>query len=107
MIFQCGDLERALRSPELMPDARAHAETCERCRRELALWEEISRLAPQLHQEWESAALWPRIRANLGLEPARLRRRAWRWALAVAASVALAVLLFGPRRGAPRAARNC
>jgi len=24
MIFQCGDLERALRTPELMPDARAH-----------------------------------------------------------------------------------
>ena len=27
MILQCSDLERALRTPELMPDMRAHAET--------------------------------------------------------------------------------
>ena len=65
MIFQCNDLERALRSPELMPDARAHAETCESCRQQLYLWTEISRLAPQLHQEWESPQLWSRIRADL------------------------------------------
>ncbi len=26
MILECGDLERALRTPELMPDMRAHAE---------------------------------------------------------------------------------
>ena len=54
MIFQCDDLERALRTPELMPDARAHAEGCEPCRRQLYLWAEISRVAPQLHEEWES-----------------------------------------------------
>ena len=46
MIFQCHDLERALRSPELLPDARAHAEQCAACREQLYLWTEISRLAP-------------------------------------------------------------
>lgn len=65
MIIQCEDLERALRTPELMPDARAHAEHCEKCREQLYLWSEISRLAPQLHQEWDSPSLWPRIHAEL------------------------------------------
>jgi hypothetical protein len=101
MIFQCGDLERALRNAELMPDARAHAEGCPACREQLYLWAEISRVAPQLHREWESDSLWPRIRAELAAEqPARPRLYArWgRWGLALAATVALALVLL-PRRG--------
>ena len=101
MIFQCGDLERALRHPELMPDARAHAEKCETCRRELHLWAEISRVAPELHEEWESETLWPRIRAGLAAEPVRRSGpRVWQWALAAAAVVTLAVVLLLPHRGA-------
>jgi len=96
MIFQCGDLERALRTPELMPDARVHAEQCEQCREQLYLWKEISRLAPELHEEWESAQLWPRIRESLAAEPERRpKQRPW-WVLAVAATVALAALLTMP-----------
>ena len=71
MILECSDLERALRTPELMPDMRAHAEQCAACREQLYLWEEISRLAPGLHEEWESPFLWSRIQANLAAEPAR------------------------------------
>jgi hypothetical protein len=98
MIFQCEDLERALRSPELMPDARAHAERCRECREQLYLWNEISRVAPELHEEWESESLWPRIRVALAAEPPRRRRPPlWRWAMAVAAMVAMAVVLM-PRR---------
>jgi hypothetical protein len=105
MIFQCGDLERALRTPELMPDARAHAKKCEACRGQLYLWAEISRAAPQLHEEWESELLWPRIRASLAAEPARRgKERPWQWALMVAATVALAVVLATPRATAPRSA---
>lgn len=101
MIFQCGDLERALRVPELMPDARAHAETCAACRHQLYLWTEISRLAPQLHEEWESEALWPSIRARLAAEPPRKpKARPWRWTLAVAATIVLAVVLSSPRHTA-------
>jgi hypothetical protein len=101
MIFQCGDLERALRTPELMPDARAHAEQCVECREQLSLWVEISRVAPQLHEEWESGWLWPRIREGLAAEPARRpQRRGWQWALAVAATVVLAIVLVAPRQGA-------
>jgi hypothetical protein len=97
MIFQCKDLERALRSPELMPDARAHAETCERCRQELYLWSEISRVAPQLHQEWESPGLWTRIEAEM-VASGRTRKviPIWRWAAAAAAIIVMAAVLLQP-----------
>ncbi len=97
MIFQCNDLERALRSPELMPDARAHAETCERCRQELYLWSEISRVAPQLHQEWESPGLWTRIEAEMAAA-GRTRKviPIWRWAAAAAAVIFMAAVLLQP-----------
>ena len=102
MIFQCDDMERALRTPDLMPDARAHAETCEACRLQLSLWTEISRIAPQLHESWESPELWPRIHATLAAEPVREPKpQAWRWVLAVAASVLIATVLLWPRRTAP------
>ena len=93
MILECGDLERALRTPELMPDMRAHAERCAACREQLYLWAEISRLAPGLREEWESPYLWPRIRANLAAEPTRRRTPWWRWAVAAAALVVLAAML--------------
>jgi hypothetical protein len=102
MIFQCSDLDRALQSPELMPDARAHAETCERCQEQLYLWSEISRLAPGLHEEWESPSLWPAIRAGVAAEaPPKRAVPIWRWGLAAAATVTLAVALFQPWRTKP------
>ena len=100
MILECGDLERALRTPELMPDMRAHAEQCAACRQQLYLWQEISRLAPALHEEWESPFLWPRIQASLAAEPAghgaRGRLPRWRWALAATAVLALAAVMLQP-----------
>jgi hypothetical protein len=99
MIFQCSDLDRALEHPELMPYARAHAERCPSCSEQLHLWAEISRVAPQLHEEWESPELWGRIRQEL--TPAAPRRTVvpiWRWALAAAAAVVLAVFLVRPHR---------
>ena len=99
MIFQCADLDRALQFPELMPDARAHAEACERCREQLYLWSEISRLAPALHEEWESPALWTRIQADLAaVAPRRGVAPVWRWSLAAAAAVLLAAILLRPSR---------
>jgi len=99
MIFQCHDLDRALEFPELMPDARKHAEACERCRQQLYLWSEISRVAPALRQEWESPELWSRIRADLAAEPPRRKVvPIWRYALAAAAVVLLAVAIARPWR---------
>jgi len=87
-----------------MPDAREHAQRCESCARQLHLWSEISRLAPALHEEWESPALWPAIRAAMAEEPpARRRFPVWRWALAAAALVTFAVSLTMPWRAKPQA----
>ena len=97
MILECKDLERALRTPELMPDMRAHAERCVDCRQQLHLWGEISRVAPQLHEEWDSPFLWQRIRANLAAEAPRPRQVFWRWTLAAALLVvAVAAVLIQP-----------
>jgi hypothetical protein len=103
MIFQCHDLERALGSPELMPDARAHAERCDECRRQLYLWSEIARLAPSLHEDWESPSLWPGIRSGLAAAaPPSRRLPVWRWSMAAAALVTVAVALVQPWRGKPQ-----
>jgi hypothetical protein len=97
MIFQCSDLERALRTPELLPEMRAHAARCETCGRQLYLWTEISRLAPELHREWESPFLWERIRSALAAEASSRRPSpAWRWMLAAAAVALFAVWLARP-----------
>ena len=96
MIFQCDDLERALRSPELMPDARAHAGQCERCRHELYLWSEISRVAPELHQEWESPELWTRIETDMRAVPRARVVPIWRWVAAAAVVIVMAAVLLQP-----------
>jgi hypothetical protein len=99
MILQCNDLERALRNPELMPEMRAHAQQCQACSRQLYLWSEISRVAPELHQEWDSPTLWPRIRATVETETLSPKAPpAWRWVLALAAVALLAVSLLQPWR---------
>jgi hypothetical protein len=106
MILECGDLERALRTPELLPDMRAHAEHCDACREQLYLWEEISRVAPGLHEEWESPSLWPRIQANLAAQPARPSVPWGRWALAAAGVIVLAAAVLQPWRSGKPANRD-
>lgn len=94
MRFECGDLERALAVSDLMPEAREHLKTCAACRREYRLWNEISSSARELHHDWESTALWPRIHKAIEAEP-KLPVPWWRqmktWA--IAAALALAVLI--------------
>jgi hypothetical protein len=104
MILQCGDLERALRTPELMPDMRAHAANCPACSAELHLWAQISDTAPQLRQEWESPFLWSRIEAGLRAEERPRRVPLWRWAMAAGAVLALvgmAAMMMHPWRSPP------
>lgn len=99
MKFECGDLERALAMSELMPEAREHLKQCAICRREYRLWNEISSTARQLHQEWDSPALWPQIRKTLEAEPKPktvfVRWSEWKiWAVAAAALIGVGLLLL-------------
>ena len=105
MTFRCEDWQETLReeSPERLREAEAHAETCDACREELALWREISAAAPSLRREWETGDLWSRIRRNLTAErvqpPARrLGTVGWlSLAAALLAAVTAAVFFVGPR----------
>jgi anti-sigma factor RsiW len=95
MSFQCADLDEALRSEQLAPNAQAaqsHIQTCEHCRERVALWQEISDVAPQLREEWESPWLWARIQGGLQATPKRQGLPIWQWA---AAAAALALLTVG------------
>ena len=56
--------------------------------------EEIARVTPLLHREWESPDLWARIAAEAKQAPPAAKP--WRWALAAAATVLLAVILCQP-----------
>ncbi len=104
MKFECGDLERALAMSELMPEAREHLKECAACRREYRLWNEISASAKDLHQEWESPELWPKIRKALEAEPKPKQPAVWwrewkMWTASAAALVAVvvaALLLLHP-----------
>ncbi|HLH01469.1 MAG TPA: hypothetical protein VKX25_01765 [Bryobacteraceae bacterium] len=93
MKFECGDLEQALRTPELMPEAREHLRFCAECRREYQLWLQISSTARSLHEEWETPELWGRIRSTIeaGIQPAPPVWKRWP-VLAIAAAILLALI---------------
>ena len=99
MKFECGDVERALEFAELMPEAREHLKHCSACRREYRLWNEISAAARELHEEWDTPALWSRIRSRIEAEPKPVPRAAlwhdWRiWSVAAALILASGLLLW-------------
>src|SRR4030095_5430143 len=99
MSFRCTDLDEALSAPELPVDAEIHAQSCERCRERIELWASISEVAPQLHKEWESPTLWPRIQARLQATSSHRRSVGIRrYAVAIAAGllIALGVYRFWP-----------
>lgn len=85
MNVECKDRNRILRednSAEFDALAR-HAADCAECARELRIWNEISLASRGLHKEWQSPALWPRIRESLILESqaeaARPARGSFAW----------------------------
>ena len=110
MTFECRDLERALATPDLLPEAREHARVCAACRRELWLWNEMSSIAPGLREEWESPELWPRIRQALEAQQKadKPRRIDWRLLAGIAAAILVAVsfLILAPFRPAPPARQD-
>jgi hypothetical protein len=112
MKFECGDLERAFAVPELMHEAREHLRDCAACRREYRLWNEISSVSKELHEEWETPQLWPAIRQKMQAEPPK-RNPGWSdwkvWTLVACTAAAFLVLIwlnYAPQRQADQQADN-
>ena len=67
MNVTCNDRERIFLdgTPEEWTALEAHAATCAGCEEEIRGWKSLSVAASDLHQEWDSTALWPRIEEAL------------------------------------------
>ena len=106
MNVTCNDRERIFLdgTPEEWMALEAHAATCATCEEEIRGWKSLSVAASDLHQEWDSTALWPRIEEALKQQsPSKnswLDRTFGRWNLGlvqwqVAAAALLLVALSG------------
>src|SRR5690242_4528866 len=97
MKFECGDLEKALANPGLLPEAHAHLEECAACRAEYRMWNDISSAAKELHREWESPKLWPKILTAIqsDRQPAKRWWTDWK-PYALAAAAALLIVAMAP-----------
>jgi hypothetical protein len=56
-------------TPEEWAALEVHAATCAGCCEEVRAWKNLSVTASEMHQEWDSAALWPRIEEALRQQP--------------------------------------
>ena len=67
MNVTCNDRERIFLdgTPEEWAALEAHAVACAACEEEIRGWKNLSVAASELHQEWDSSALWPRIEQAL------------------------------------------
>ncbi len=72
MNMNCNDRERIFLdgTSEEWAALEVHAESCAACAEELRSWKNLSVAAADLHQEWDSPALWPRIEEALVRNPA-------------------------------------
>jgi hypothetical protein len=78
MIITCNDRERIFLdgTPEEWAALETHAGNCIACGEELRAWKNLSVAAAELHQEWDSPSLWPRIEQALS-QPATTSRNSW------------------------------
>jgi hypothetical protein len=99
MTISCNDRERIFLdgTPQEWAALESHSMDCVSCAEELRVWKNLSSAASDLHQEWDSPLLWPRIADALRRQiPAATNSRwqrffaTWnlgslRWQMAVAA----------------------
>jgi hypothetical protein len=50
---------------------------CAACAEEVRAWKNLSSAASELHQEWDSSALWPRIEQALAQQSAATKNSGW------------------------------
>jgi len=107
MSITCNDRERVFLdgTAEEWAALENHAGECVACREELNAWKNLSVAASDLHQEWDSPALWPRIEKALaeqsrGSQSSRWRRFFGTWNLSslqwqTAAAALLLIVITG------------
>jgi hypothetical protein len=80
MNILCNDRERIFLdgTPEEWAALEVHAAACTACREELNGWKNLSVAAGDLHQEWDSPALWPRIERALAEQSASSHPSWWK-----------------------------
>jgi hypothetical protein len=78
MNIDCNDRERIFLdgTSDEWAALEAHAVSCSACQADLAAWRNLSVAASELHEEWDSPALWPRIERALR-EPSRAAGASW------------------------------
>src|SRR5215813_7471231 len=105
MNINCNDRERIFLdgTADEWAALEAHAGACRACREELAAWRNLSVAASEMHEEWDSPALWPRIERALAAQRASARTSWWdrllgswnltspQWQIAAAALVLIAI----------------
>jgi len=80
MNINCNDRERIFLdgTAEEWTALESHAANCTACRYELESWKSLSVSAGELHQEWNSPNLWPRIERALAEQAASAKSSGWK-----------------------------
>jgi len=79
MNISCNDRERIFLdgTPEEWAALESHSMNCAGCGEELRTWKNLFSAASELHQEWDSPSLWPRIEAALEQQASAAKDSRW------------------------------
>jgi hypothetical protein len=79
MTISCHDRERIFLdgTAEEWAALENHSMDCAACAEEVRAWKNLSSAASELHQEWDSSALWPRIEQALAQQSAATKNSGW------------------------------
>ena len=79
MNISCNDRERIFLdgTPEEWAALESHSMNCAGCAEELRTWKNLFSAASELHQEWDSPSLWPRIEAALEQQTSAAKGSRW------------------------------
>src|SRR5215510_13366488 len=80
MNITCNDRERIFLdgTADEWAALEVHAANCAACSDEVAAWKKLSFAASEMHEEWNSPALWPRIERALAEQSASAKVPWWR-----------------------------
>jgi hypothetical protein len=79
MNISCNDRERIFLdgTPQEWTALETHSADCPVCAEELRVWKNLSMAAGELHHDWDSPALWPRIKGALAQRQAEAKHSPW------------------------------